>query len=175
MHGRRKWQPTPVLAWRIPGMGEPGGLPSVGSHRVGHDWSDAAAAAAAAAASVNNWGSWAFRKKNLLKFTCRLAAFWHYNLFLDHTLYCFVEVFGAVKCIISECSKLTLVCICDCSMRLPLITLSFTHPSLYFSPQDLEFKSLLQSFWSCSRGKIGWLAADRPSSFLFSFITQVFN
>ena len=36
-----------VLAWRIPGMGEPGGLPSMGSHRVGHDWSDAAAAAAA--------------------------------------------------------------------------------------------------------------------------------
>ena len=31
-----------VLAWRIPGMGEPGGLPSMGSHRVGHDWSDSA-------------------------------------------------------------------------------------------------------------------------------------
>ena len=28
-----------VLAWRIPGTGEPGGLPSMGSHRVGHDWS----------------------------------------------------------------------------------------------------------------------------------------
>ena len=27
----------PVLAWRIPGMGEPGGLPSMGSSRVGHD------------------------------------------------------------------------------------------------------------------------------------------
>ena len=26
-----------VLAWRIPGIGEPGGLPSMGSHRVGHD------------------------------------------------------------------------------------------------------------------------------------------
>ena len=26
-----------VLTWRIPGTGEPGGLPSVGSHRVGHD------------------------------------------------------------------------------------------------------------------------------------------
>ena len=38
-----------VLAWRIPGIGEPGGLPSMGSHRVGHDWSDLAAAAAAAA------------------------------------------------------------------------------------------------------------------------------
>ena len=36
-----------VLAWRIPGTGEPGGLPSVGLHRVGHDWSDLAAAAAA--------------------------------------------------------------------------------------------------------------------------------
>ena len=27
-----------VLAWRIPGAGQPGGLPSLGSHRVGHDW-----------------------------------------------------------------------------------------------------------------------------------------
>ena len=38
-----------VLVWRIPGTGEPGGPPSKGSHRVGHDWSDLAAAAAAAA------------------------------------------------------------------------------------------------------------------------------
>ena len=37
-----------VLAWRIPGTGEAGGLPSMGSHRVGHDLSDLAAAAAAA-------------------------------------------------------------------------------------------------------------------------------
>ena len=34
-----------VLAWRIPGMTELGGLPSMGSHRVGHDWSDLAVAA----------------------------------------------------------------------------------------------------------------------------------
>ena len=33
-----------VLAWRIPGTGEPGGLLSMGSHRVGHDWSSLAAA-----------------------------------------------------------------------------------------------------------------------------------
>ena len=39
-----------VLAWRIPRTVEPGGLPSMGSHRVGHAWSDLAAAAAAAAA-----------------------------------------------------------------------------------------------------------------------------
>ena len=40
-----------VLAWRIPGTGEPGGLPSLGSHRVGRDRSDLAAAAAAAVLS----------------------------------------------------------------------------------------------------------------------------
>ena len=34
-----------VLAWRIPGTGEPGGLPSMGWHRAGHDCSDLAAAA----------------------------------------------------------------------------------------------------------------------------------
>ena len=36
-----------ILAWRIPGTEEPGGLPSMGSHRVGHDWSDLAAATSA--------------------------------------------------------------------------------------------------------------------------------
>ena len=35
-----------ILAWRIPGTKEPDGLPSMGSHRVGHDWSALAAAAA---------------------------------------------------------------------------------------------------------------------------------
>ena len=40
-----------ILAWRIPGTGEPGGLPSMGSHRVRHDWSDLAAAVAVAAAT----------------------------------------------------------------------------------------------------------------------------
>ena len=42
-----------VLAWRIPGTGEPGGLPSMGSHRVGHDWCDLAAAALER--SIHSW------------------------------------------------------------------------------------------------------------------------
>ena len=53
-----------VLAWRIPGMGESGGLPSMGSHEVGHDWSDLAVAAAATLGingccfwCGNKWGS----------------------------------------------------------------------------------------------------------------------
>ena len=62
LHWRRKWQPTPVFlpgesqGRRIPGTGEPGGLPSMGSHRVGHDWSNLAAAAAAAT-NTHTWTS----------------------------------------------------------------------------------------------------------------------
>ena len=48
--GEGNGNPSSVLAWRIPGTAEPGGLTSMGSHRVRHDWSDLAAAAAAAAA-----------------------------------------------------------------------------------------------------------------------------
>ena len=45
-----------TLAWRIPRMGEPGGLPSMESHRVGHNWSDLAALAAAAVhKEANQW------------------------------------------------------------------------------------------------------------------------
>ena len=44
MHWRRKWQPTPVfLPGKSQGRGVPGGLPSLGPHRVGYDWSDLAA------------------------------------------------------------------------------------------------------------------------------------
>ena len=47
MHWRRKWQPTSVLSpGESPGTGEPGGLPSMGSHRLGHNSCDLAAAAA---------------------------------------------------------------------------------------------------------------------------------
>ena len=65
-----------VLAWRIPGMGEPGGLPSMGLHRVGHDWSDLAAAAAAAWITVLWWRGF----HNLMKLwalPCRATQDWH--------------------------------------------------------------------------------------------------
>ena len=67
-----------VLAWRIPGMGEPGGLPSMGSHRVGHDWSDLAAVAAAAlthkcAEMQYTWISW-------VQHACEDYMGWHGNM-----------------------------------------------------------------------------------------------
>ena len=45
-----------VLAWRIPGTGEPGGLPSMGPHRVSHDWSNLAAGGSAGKESACNVG-----------------------------------------------------------------------------------------------------------------------
>ena len=55
-----------VLTWRIPGTGEPGGLLSMGSHRVGHNGSDLVAAAAAASAQMSC--SYCIRKHRSRKF-----------------------------------------------------------------------------------------------------------
>ena len=63
-----------VLAWRIPGMGEPGGLTSMGSHRVGHDWSDLAAAEHWQVLLINA-GNENFRFKRRFKSVCPLKVF----------------------------------------------------------------------------------------------------
>ena len=55
--------PLNVLAWKIPGTGEPGGLPSVGSHRVRHDWSDLAAAT-----TIYKLARWPQSKGDLIRF-----------------------------------------------------------------------------------------------------------
>ena len=56
-----------VLAWRSPGTGEPGGLPSMGSHRVRHHWRDLAAAAAALWEIGVNWANLLFPRSFLEK------------------------------------------------------------------------------------------------------------
>ena len=65
-----------VLAWRIPGMGEPGRLPFMGSHRVRHNWSDLAAAAATAAPK-----SVAFGQHNLLPVVEELKSYLIFTCF----------------------------------------------------------------------------------------------
>ena len=52
-----------VLAWRIPGTGEPGGLPSMESHRVGHDWSDLAAVVPCPVLTVASWTAYRFLRR----------------------------------------------------------------------------------------------------------------
>ena len=64
-----------VLAWRIPGTVEPGGLPSMGSHRVGHDWSNLAAAAALKVFPVVMYGCESWTIKNSSAECRRIDAF----------------------------------------------------------------------------------------------------
>ena len=71
-----------VLAWRIPGTVEPGGLPSMGSYRVGHNWSDLAAAAELAQTHVHQASDAIQSSHPLLSAsppTCNL--FQHHGLF----------------------------------------------------------------------------------------------
>ena len=51
-----------ILAWRIPGTEEPGGLPSMGLHRVGHDWSDLAVAVVAGCYRALVWVPWVIQQ-----------------------------------------------------------------------------------------------------------------
>ena len=82
IHWRRKWQPTPAF---LPGgMAEPGGLLSMGSHRVGHDWSDLAVAAAAAAAACCVLSNFFFLM-TAIKYSCwkpvfNQLLFYHFHL-----------------------------------------------------------------------------------------------
>ena len=88
-----------VLAWRIPGMGEPGGLPSMGLQRVGHDWCDLAAAAAVMlmfrtvlSYKVANTEPWREKDKYLLPvFWLDKKAWTMRTLFLDWFHQCFVH------------------------------------------------------------------------------------
>ena len=63
-----------VLAWRIPGMAEPGGLPSMGLHRVGHDWRDLAAAGR----NIFLWytHAWTCTHTHTHTHTCRAWRWW---------------------------------------------------------------------------------------------------
>ena len=69
-----------VLAWRIPGMGEPGGLLSIGSHRVGHDWSDLAAAAPPPPGKPSAQCSW-INRSDLVYFRSKRNL---YSFFVSH-------------------------------------------------------------------------------------------
>ena len=92
-----------VLAWRIPGTGEPGGLPSMGSHRVRHDWSDSAAAAASSWETENqeikesHCGWWSKNKRKFWWNNPRGECRNHIMRYLYDRLYRFWIVFHMLK------------------------------------------------------------------------------
>ena len=99
-----------VLAWRIPGMEKPGGLQSMGSHRVGHDWSDLVAVAA--------WPpNYRWESNSQVKVTCEPTAsgIWTQAIWLQvHALnlhdYCFCDRFcGFVFTLLSNWIQLAYI------------------------------------------------------------------
>ena len=82
-----------VLAWRIPGTGEPGGLPSMGSHRVGHNWSDLEAAASSSHFILFSIWSVLLPSSHSLNFQLyNLFLFYNFNLF-SKGLFLFINFF----------------------------------------------------------------------------------
>ena len=79
-----------VPAWRIPGTGEPGGLLSMGSHRVGHDWSDLAVAAEVKYFFFAYLGHWIYMKALILLLLINWKTYLHFlelQLPLHHWLF----------------------------------------------------------------------------------------
>ena len=64
-----------TLAWKTPGMAEPGRLLSMGSHRVGHDWRDIAAAAACCYIYFKVKSTTVFRRPSTMMCACMLSHF----------------------------------------------------------------------------------------------------
>ena len=88
-----------VLAWRIPGTEEPLGLPSMGSHRVGHDWSDLAAVATSANTCGKGW--WARKRILSLAVSGRSGGTWGSSIFVAswRIVFFFLGVaFGIFNC-----------------------------------------------------------------------------
>ena len=94
-----------VLAWRIPGTGEPGGLPSMGSHGVGHNRSDLAAAVAAATLSLPH--------KPYLTTLCIVTARCFFLSALTNVL-CISMAQNVCVCVYIYIYMCVCVCVCVC-------------------------------------------------------------
>ena len=114
-----------VLAWRIPGTGEPVGLPSMGSHRVGHNWSNLAAAAASKLLLVQ-WP----HSVNPLCMYAPPSSF----LFFFYSLHCFFFFYFTILCWFCHtstwiCHRHTRVPHPEPPSHLPPCTIPPGHPS----------------------------------------------
>ena len=85
--GEGNGNPLQCSCLENPRTGEPDGLPSMGSHRVGHDWRDLAAAAAAAEPTRNWVGEWCI--------VMLLLVNWHFGLSKYDTVLCYLPLLSA--------------------------------------------------------------------------------
>ena len=124
-----------VLAWRIPGTGEPGGLPSMGTHRVRHDWCDLAVAAVWSLLNIQDYA------EKLTENTCEsslqirgqwkywaLKKFFYWDTFTYLTIYPFKVCHSVV--FLEICATISMV--------------SFHHPKRNPIPLNHSFSFSLQ-------------------------------
>ena len=126
-----------ILAWRTPGMGEPGGLPSGGSYRVGHDWSDLAAAAAAAVCMCQP------QSPNLFPPAYSLVTRGH-STPGSSVLHCLPELAQV------HCSIKSVMLTNDLILCCPLLLLPSVFPSIRVFSNKLDISIRLPKCWSFS-------------------------
>ena len=90
-----------VLAWRIPGTGEPGVLLSMGSHRVGHDWSDLAAAAADCCSFEVFLHLYIFHTCNYVKIYFEICKLYYKQRVKSHVFWAWGK-YNRMNCVTSE-------------------------------------------------------------------------
>ena len=139
-----------VLAFRIPGTGEPGGLPSLGSHRVGHNWSDLAASYCV----ENCWEKWQWTQGHsslLGPYFIYLNSISHYIL-LHILFFCIPKEFTELIYVIqfSEApNSLPVLQFCNCDFHLHIdfssLKIAFSSCLFYLVPCVQDIFSLLKT------------------------------
>ena len=156
-----------VVAWRIPGMAEPGGLPSMRSHRVGHDWSDLAAAAATSL--IHFFPSpTPSPTANSCLFSVSMA------LFLFGYLCSFVLSFRVHMWMKSYISMCVCVCVCVCTPSCPTLCDSMDYSLPGFSVHGISQARILE--WVAVFFSMGssWHPTIEPASLMSPSLAVVF-
>ena len=92
-----------VLVWRIPGTGEPGRLPSMGPHRVRHDWSGLAAAAATAAHPLLHSQTEPLKIPQIWDISCYSSFAWNAFLVCSVMMLIFLQNFMQMSPLLRHC------------------------------------------------------------------------
>ena len=141
-----------VLTWRIPGMEEPGVLPSMGSHRVGHDWSDLAAAAAGIPSPPLALFVVMLPKPTWLHIPgCLALGEWlHHRGYLSHKdFFCFLYSSSVYSCHLFLICSVSVRSIPFLSFIVPVFAWNVPLVSLIFLKRSLVFSILLFPLFLC--------------------------
>ena len=129
-----------VLAWKIPGMGDTSGLPSMGSHRVGHDWNDLAASAAAATEVIPGRRPLKLGIWNWLSNLVRLEDLFSSVQSLSHVWFFVTPWIAAPQAFLSTTNSRSSLKLMSIELGMPSSHLILCHPLLLLPPIPLSIR-----------------------------------